>query len=633
MRPEDRGMLYLYTEYLRAMGRDKEVEDILTSTNENGLLWNHYYQRGQYEEAKGILLKLYEKEPNNVGVLKGLLLVAEKMTDPNAAAKYSEDLIGADPAVESYLIQIQSFLRVGLIKEAGLKLQSFTEKYPDEPRTMLLRAWLLMRRGQLEEALELTNRYLEGNSDSAAGWRLRGEVRFYEGDMTMAINDLKQSKSLSDEAITRVVLAKAYLRIARYEDAVTELKNAIDMPGVPLDARLLLEDTYMRLDRKDALKEFYNDVLSESRNNVFWLNRAASFAMESGEYNGAVQLYGKSFQIKRQEYSGKDAKDLRFDALYASAFDGYLRSLIMQAGVPNTSGWNPKQLDEVFDLAKDYIETDYAPLAYLRMAQAKLLLGHKKTATDYCQKAVDEAESNETLASEVLLRMFLLLGPDEVSKYCTEKLKSNPDSLPANFTMFNLAKVNREYNKAVAYIDKCIQLTEADSPRRIDYMAKKAEILTLAYQGSSDNKYLGMAIADYESLLAKMPNNTSVLNNLAYMLALSNERLPDALKYAETVYSLMPNDPGVLDTYGYVLHKNGRHPEAAERLAAAVQQYEQNKVDAPPDVYEHLGMVKEALGDKVAALTEYSRALEIGASRLTDKDKERINKAIERVSR
>ena len=94
-----------------------------------------------------------------------------------------------------------------------------------------------------------------------------------------------------------------------------------------------------------------------------------------------------------------------------------------------------------------------------------------------------------------------------------------------------------------------------------------------------------------------MPNNTSVLNNLAYMLALSNERLPDALKYAETVYSLMPNDPGVLDTYGYVLHKNGKHPEAAERLAAAVQQYEQNKVDAPPEVYEHLGMVKEALGD------------------------------------
>jgi predicted Zn-dependent protease len=164
-------------------------------------------------------------------------------------------------------------------------------------------------------------------------------------------------------------------------------------------------------------------------------------------------------------------------------------------------------------------------------------------------------------------------------------------------------------------------------------MAKKAEILTLAYQGSSDNKYLEMAVADYESLLAKMPNNTSVLNNLAYMLALSNERLPDALKYAETVYGLMPNDPGVLDTYGYVLHKNGKHPEAAERLAAAVQQYEQNKVDAPPDVYEHLGMVKEALGDKVAALSEYSRALEIGASRLTDKDKERINKAIERVSR
>lgn len=632
MKPEDEGMLYYYTEYLRAMGRDAEVVIILSDANDRTLLWGHYYQRGQYEEAKNILEEMYQAEPEDTQVMKGLVRVAEKTSDANAAAKYSDKLIAVDPAVDNYLIQIQCFLRVGLVSEAAMKLQSFNEKYPDEPRTLLLRAWLEMRKGQLATAMELTNRYLERNPGNATGWRLRGEIRFYEGDITKAIDDLKKSKSLKDEAATRVILAKAYLRVARFEDAVTELKNAIDTPGAPTEARLLLEETYKQLDRKESLEEFYRSAINEFPMSVFWLNRAGAFSLQTGDYARASQLYARSFELKRKEYSDKPPKELRFDALYASAFDGYLRSFIQLAGLPNTASWNPKRLDEVAEFAKQYLGTDYSPLAYLRMAQAKLLLGHKKTAVEYCQKAVDEAETNEALASEVLLRMFLLLGSDEVEKYCIEKLKEDPNSIPANFTLFNVYKVKREYFKALPYIDKCIQLTEPDSRKIWDYTAKRAEILTLAYQRSSDNKYLEMAVADYKSLLTKMPNNTSVLNNLAYMLADNNEDLGEALKYAEMVYNQAPNDPGVLDTYAYVLFKNGKYAEALGHLNAALQHYGQRKLHVGFEVYEHLGLIKEALGDKPGALTAYERALDVGAGSLTNKDLDRINKAIKGLS-
>jgi len=633
IKPRDRVVLHYYAELLRAMGRDQELEQILIDSQENGLLWSHYFQRGQYPEAEKILKQLHQSEPNNTNVVRGLLLIAEKTSDTNAAAKYSQELISLDPSVDNYLIQIQSFLRVGLIREAGLKLQSFTESHPDEPRTLLLRAWLAMKKGQFPTSLELVNRYLESNPDSAAGWRLRGEIRFYDGDMSNAINDLRKSKSLSDESLTRISLARAYLRAKRSEDGIRELKIALAAPGAPLEARLLLEETYLRLERKGPLKKLYDETLKEFPSSVFWLNRAAAFALQTREFDRAEQLYAKSYQIKSEVYRQRDNKGLRFDALYASAFDGYMRALILEAGVPNTENWNPKKLDEASELAKEHLDTDYAPLAYLRMAQAKLQLGHKKTAVEYCRKAVDESETNETLAAEVLLRMFLMLGSQEVENYCTEKLQSNPDSVVANYTMFNVAKVNGQYNKAVTYIDICIQLTDPNSPRRDDYTVKKAELLTLAYQRSSDNKFLEMAIADYESLLAKMPNNISVLNNLAYMLADSNERLAEALRYAERAYNAAPDEPGILDTYGYVLYKNGKTSEAFEYLAAAQQQYEQRKAGTEPEVYEHLGMVKDELGDKSGALESYKQALEVGASRLSDKDKERIKKAIERLSR
>lgn len=632
MKPHDEVILYYYAEYLRAMGRDQEVPPILIEAKQMGLLWNHYYQRGQYEEAMGILKELYQAKPGDTQVIKGLVLVAEKTSDANAVMKYTDELIASDPNSDNYLVQIQSYLRVGLVSEATAKLQSFNEKYPGEPRILLLRAWLEMRKGQFEEALKLTNQYLETNPNNAIGWRLRGEIRFYEGDISKAIEDLEKSKSIKADAAIRVMLAKAYLRMSRFEDALMELKSAISSPGATMEARLLLEDTYTQLDRKGALGQFYAATINEFPTSIFWLNRAGSYALEAGDYDKASQLYSKSLELKRQGDSGTSDRQMRFDPQYAASLDGYLRSCILLAGRPTATNWNPKKLDEVFEFAKQYLDTKYSPLAYLRMAQAKLLLGHKRTAVEYCQKAVDEAEDDEALASEVLLRMFLLLGPEDVEKYCLEKLKNAPDSIPANFTLFNLYKVNSQYFKALPLIEKCIQLSEPDGSQRLDYITKKAEMLTLAYQRSSDNKYLKMAIADYKSLLGKMPNNTSVLNNLAYMLAESGENIGDALKYAEKVYNLIPNDPGVLDTYGYVLYKNGKHSEALGHLNAALQQYEQKKQNVGPDVYEHLGLIKEALGDKLGARTAYERALEVGAGGLSNENIDRIKKAIKGLS-
>ncbi|MHC4148410.1 MAG: tetratricopeptide repeat protein, partial [Planctomycetota bacterium] len=161
---------------------------------------------------------------------------------------------------------------------------------------------------------------------------------------------------------------------------------------------------------------------------------------------------------------------------------------------------------------------------------------------------------------------------------------------------------------------------------------KKVELLTLAYIKTSDKNYLERGIDEYESLLVKVPNNTGVLNNLAYMLAENNERLDDALEYSRRAYQARPNAPGFLDTYSYVLYKKGRYEEAAEFLQSSLQQYEQQRTSAPPDVYEHLGMIKEELGSVTEALAAYKQALEVGTDELPEPVIERIKSAIDRLS-
>ena len=630
--PQDKRMLYYYAEYFRAMGQDEKATALLEESQEQKLLWDHYFQQGRYDDAGIVLQKLYEGGTKDAAVLRGLLLVAEKTGDREAVKKYSSELIAFEDTVENNLVQIEAFLRAGLIREAEYKLQSFKEKYPNERRILLLEGWLLMRQGQLQKALELTNRNLQTNRNNPVAWRLRGEINFFLADYDKAISDLRESKLLSDEPATRISLAKAYMGAERYEDAITELKVTINTPGVHTEARLLLEHIYSRLDRKPALKKFYEETLEKFPDSAQWLNRAGAFAIKTGDFDKAEQLYQKAYLLRSQANPAGNSGNEVPDALYATAFDGYMNALILGAAEQNTGNWNPRKLDQVFQECGKYLDGSLASIAYLRMAQAKLKLGDKMTAVEYCHKAVDKAGEDETLASEVLLRMLLMLGPDEVLKYCRQKLETNPDSIAANFAMFNLAKINNELDKAIDYIEKCIQLTDTESPHRVNYAMKKADVLTLAYERSSDKNYLSAAITVYKSLLTKMPNNTIILNDLAYFLAENNERLPEALQYARRALDEQPNNPGYLDTYAYVLHKKGDNSQAIEFVAASLQQYQQNNVLVPAEVYEHKGLIKEALGAKNEALAAYRQALDAGEDGLSQKARQRINKAIERLS-
>ncbi|MHC4205596.1 MAG: tetratricopeptide repeat protein [Planctomycetota bacterium] len=634
MNPGDKRMLYYYAEYFRARGQSEDAKKLLAESQEDKLLWDHYYQAGQYEDARRVLEQLYKSGTKDSGVFKGLLLIAEKTSDKEAVKKYSEGLVAVENTVDNNLAQIQAFLRVGLVKEAEYKLQSFKEKYPNEPRMLLLQAWLLMRQGQLDKALEKANENLQSNPDNPTGWRLKGEINFFRGDYNNSISNLRKSKLLLDEPATRISLAKAFIKTERYEDAVTELRNTINAPGVPSEAMLLLEHIYLKLGRKESLKRFYEEALEKYPDSANWLNRAGTYAIKTGEFERAEQLFKRAF-LARQELRLAQSNSDDKDVLYSTAFDGYMKALIAGAGTPETPGWNPSKLDKVFEECEEYKDSVLAPIAHLSVARAKMILGDKPAAIQSCRAAVDTAGDDQMLAADILLRMYAIVGAGEATNFCEQKLAADPDSLAANFAMFNIAKITHRYRQALNYISKCIDLAGPDGFRRIDYTLKKGDILILLYEKTSDKNYLKTAISDYESLLAKMPSNTgvtTVLNNLAYLLAENNERLPEALKYAERALNARPNSPIVLDTYAYVLLKNGKKQKAAEFLAAALQHFEQDKIAVPAEVYEHKGMIQEELGAKSEALSAYKQALEAGGEKLSQKVRQRIENAVGRVS-
>jgi len=630
MEPDNQFMLENYAEYYRARGQEEKAGQLLAESRDDQLLWRHYFHVGRYAEARELLHRMYGDEASRVDALKGLVLVAEETGDREGVQKHSEELLSRQDNMLNRLAQIRAYLDVGLVAEAEQKLQGFKERHPNEPRLLLMEALLAKRQGQLQRAYDLTNQNLQRDENSATAWRLRGQICLLMGDYDQAVLDFRKSRVLEDDPVTTVALAEAYMWAGRDEEAITELRSALARVGTPPEAGSLLESIYRRLGRTEARRRLYTEMLGWFPDNVEWLSRAGRFAIDQGEYGRAEELYEKAYRLKREDASG-DAQMTR-DLEQTAALDGYLQALVLAAGEPEAGAgaWRPEKLDRVFEVGREYADGPHAAVAFYHMAAAKNKLGDAEAAADYSRRAMDKAWQNEQVAVEVLMRLYLLMGADKVSGYCRERLAVEPNSLAANLTMFNLAKIERRYHDAVGYVDRCIELCDPQTPKAMAYTVRKAQVLTAAYEQTSDNAYLDKAIAVYESLRQKMPKNSSVLNNLAYMLAQSRRNLSEALQYAKSAVEQEPDNANFLDTYGYVLHRNGKNKEAAQSLTAAIQQYEIGGA-APAEVYEHLGRVHEALGEDARALVAYKRALEAGGAALSESVKQRLQAAIDRM--
>ena len=612
--PNDERVLETYAEYYRVKGDAKKGEQLLLEAGVKKLVWRYYAKQGQFEDARETLEGLYRDQPNDSTVVEGLVIIADRTGDQEAAKRYSEELIALDSSTDKLLFQVQTFLKVGLVKEADYKLQSFRERYPDDPRALLLGAWVAVRQGQLKKALELVNMSLAANENNATAWRLRGQISYLRASYDRAINDLQMSNSLSPEPVTRIALARAYLRAGRPEDAITELVSTINQPQAPMEARTLLEEIYLRDEsRTKQLKQFYNQTLNRFPDSVYWFNRAGAFAATQKDFSLAEQLYSQAWQK-----SDKESKD----AAVKQALDGYLKALILG-----------EKYDKVVEEAGKYTDSYFAPIAFLRMAEVKLQLGDRDTAVRYCRKAVDKAGTDETFGVEVLTKMYYLLGgPEEVRRYCEERIRKEPLELMPYIAMVQISQRKGEVNKALIYVEKCLNIIGDDNNKRVEYQIRKATLLQEAYNKTTDKKYLTAAIHVYQSLITEMPNNYNVMNNLAYMMAENQENPEVALKYSQRVYELKPNNPAFLDTYAYVLYRNGRYEKAQELVHNALQQYEQNRMSVPADVYKHLGMIKEKVGAKNEALEAYRQALQVEERRLSKSVEEEVKAAIKRIS-
>lgn len=535
----------------------------------------------------------------------------------------------------------------------------------DDCEGRLFAARLAFAKKEYDLALTHLNECLKLRPIFSYGYVLRSDVKAALGKEQEAIEDARRASALNPvDALVAKGLAKAlYARNSKLGASLSAEQKQ--------ETRQALEQA-IRLDPRDpSLLNAYVDFLSDSepekavalRQTIQATAPSADNAVVLGRLAAQVALNTKDTTKQKAFFTMAEtafAQARKLDATNPTVLETY------------ADYWRARgQNDKAGQLLAESKDNQLLWRHYWRVrryAEAKTLLEgmrqQSETRIDALKglvlvaEATSDREGMKTYSEELLalqdnavnrlmqVQMYLNAGLVAEAEQKLRRLKEKypGDSRTAVMEALIAAGQGR-YTEALEGIDRCIRSAGPQTDAGLEYTAKKAQLLTTAYNVTSEKAYLQQAIAVYESLRVKWPKNSSVLNNLAYLLAQNNEKLAEALEYARTAVEQDPDEANYLDTYGYLLYRSGKHAQAAQSLAMAVQKYEgdptreisrlgtQVRGMTPADVYEHLGLVSEAMGDRGKALDAYRRAREAGGTALSEAAKQRIDAAIGRLTK
>jgi tetratricopeptide (TPR) repeat protein len=111
-----------------------------------------------------------------------------------------------------------------------------------------------------------------------------------------------------------------------------------------------------------------------------------------------------------------------------------------------------------------------------------------------------------------------------------------------------------------------------------------------------------------EQVLDEFPDDVGALNDLGYLWADQNERLERAHRMIRQAVTAEPENAAYRDSLGWVLYRLGRHEEAVAEQKKAIELSKSKEKESDGIMYDHLGDIHSALGQKAEASAAWREA-------------------------
>lgn len=593
---------------------------------------------GNYEQAIKNAERVLAEQPNNELAKRVLAATQLKLGDPKDALATLIPLLEQRPDDVKLLALASKAYQQSENYPQALKLLNQAEALdPNDPSLKQQKAVSLLAMGQTDQAMAELER-----ASSLSDKDVRADISIITLDLQRnefdkalkAIDALE--KKLPNKAFTHNLRAMAFLGKNDKTSARKSLERALALDPKHVPAAISMAYLELSENHVDAARKRFEGILAQTSNNLQAMLGLANIALLNKQEKDHAAWLEKAAKTHPEAIQPR----VLLSRYYLNKNDPAKALALAKEAVSN----NPNDPNAI----------DF--LAAMQLA-GNNPIGAVDTYKKLIAKSPDSGEAHYRLA----LAQITAKNPAEGRASLNRALTLKPDLIPAMDTLIRLDLEEKQAGAALQWAKK-IQALQPNASlgyeREGDILMvqNQAVMAAKAYQRAQDKRAtsLGMiklhtalaragetksaqakleqwlktnptdtraryhlasqamlqgqdklAIAQFEEVLRRRPDNAETLNNLANLYQRTND--PRAFEFAERAYKIKPQDLAIQDTLGWLWVEKGSPEKGLDLLAKAAGQ-------APkiPTIQYHYAVALARTGDKTKASTLLQRTLGSG---------------------
>ena len=471
--------------------------------------------------------------------------------------------VEADPANEMLAVELTKRLLQKGQGEKALKLLSTVEARPDSSGTVS--AWMAragLQAGRTNQAIQAGRNAIRKSPEDIGGYQV------------LVVEIYLQNRQPQDAAKVLTQAASVTSTNIEFLFRVTEL-HAVFQRMQPKEAEALKPQALALLKRVTALKP----------TNPAILQRLADNYNLFGDSKTAAEIYLALIEEYSDESGMRDFLRERLTNIYLNGSEKEKAAGQLEAIIRDNPGRFPQAYYFLGMLAVDRKDFD--------------------KAIDYLSRGLALRPEHEQSYYDLASVQLNADRPDDSLKTLERARVKFPRSYVVEFLSGMAQSRKKNYAEAVKSFTTAEVIATATEPKR----------LTPAfyyYFGAAAERQKNFELA--EKLFLKSieidANFAESLNYVGYMWADRNEKLDRALEFIERAVKLDPKNAAFLDSLAWVYFRLNQPKKALDYILRSIEQTEE------PDatLYDHLGDIRQALGQNKEARDAWQKSLKIEAN-------------------
>jgi tetratricopeptide (TPR) repeat protein len=478
-----------------------------------------------------------------------MALQAEKEYQIEEATSHYKEVVRYDPDAERFHEKrIRLLLRSGQLEEAIEASQNALARFSENEEIEMILGDILSSQGKVEEAIQHYDRASQIYPGNARAPLLKGSLLEGLKQYDQALEEYKIGAKIEpNNPLVQFLLGRAYLRASQLPEAEKSLEKAVSLKPNLLQARHHLAWVLECQGRTiEALKE-YGLLLKLKPKNEFIKNRVSQIhASGSLDSDGTRGVGGIPPELEKQPNIHMRIATIYFEqTLYMRALEEFQLVLaksdykdphVLMARIYEVHGRLDKAVAEFEKLRK--LDPESLDIL-LYTARLYSLMKNAQKAVTLLQKAVAMEPENDQLLHSLALGYMAQNDNDMAIENMRKALALNPKKDSYYFELGALMEKSGNYKEAMENMRQAIELN---------------------------------------------PLHSNAHNFLGYMYALEGHDLDQALVHLKKALTTQPRNGYFLDSLGWIYFKKGESEKALTQIQKALIYTEPD-----PVLYDHLG--------------------------------------------